>query len=76
MPRASPSSSNTFGGGPLTHTPVNLVVDGDCAALEWIDPDVFRGCGFFEVGDDLIVQQRGYWDSLLLNEIHPTVHTG
>ena len=43
------------------------IVDGDWAALEWIDPDGFRGCG-------LIVQQRGYWDSAQLNEIHPDVH--
>jgi hypothetical protein len=65
---------DTFEGGPLTCTPVNLVVDGDWAALEWIDPDGFRGCGFFHVRDGLIVHQRGYWDSAQLNEIHPGVH--
>ena len=41
---------------------------------EWIDPDGFRGCGFFHVRGGLIVQQRGYWDSAQLNEIHPDVH--
>ena len=35
----------TFAGGPLTCTPINLVVEGDWAALEWTDPDGFRGCG-------------------------------
>jgi limonene-1,2-epoxide hydrolase len=64
----------TFAGGPLTCTPINLVVDGDWAALEWTDPDGFRGCGFFRVRDGLIVQQRGYWDSAQLNEIHPGLH--
>ena len=34
---------DTFAGGPLTCTPINLVVDGDWGALEWIDPDGFRG---------------------------------
>lgn len=53
---------------------MNLVVDGEWAALEWTDPAGFRGCGFFRVVDDLIVTQRGYWDSAQLNEIHPDVH--
>jgi hypothetical protein len=64
----------TFAGGALTCTPINLVVDGEWGALEWVDPDGFRGCGFFRVVDGLIVQQRGYWDSAQLNDIHPGVH--
>jgi SnoaL-like domain len=64
----------TFAGGPLTCTPINLVVDGDWGALEWTDPAGFRGCGFFRVRDGLIVQQRGYWDSAQLNEVHPGLH--
>ena len=48
--------------------------DRERAALEWTDPDGFRGCGFFQVRDGLIVHQRGYWDSAQLNEIHPDVH--
>jgi hypothetical protein len=64
----------TFAGGPLTCTPLNLVIDGEWAALEWTDPDGMRGCGFFQVRDGLIVHQRGYWDSAQLNEIHPDVH--
>jgi hypothetical protein len=66
----------TFAGGPLTCTPVNLVVDGEWAALEWVDPDGFRGCGFFQVRDGLIVHQRGYWDSAQLADVHPEVHGG
>jgi hypothetical protein len=66
----------TFAGGPLTCTPINLVVDGDWAALEWTDPDGFRGCGFFQVRDGLIVHQRGYWDSVQLAEVHPDMHGG
>lgn len=64
----------TFAGGPLTCTPINLVVDGDWAALEWVDPDGFRGCGFFHVRDGLIEHQRGYWDSAQLRAVHPDVH--
>ncbi len=65
---------DTFAGGPLTCTPINLVVDGDWAALEWTDPDGFRGCGFFRIRDGLIVHQRGYWDSAQLHAVHPEVH--
>jgi ketosteroid isomerase-like protein len=65
---------DTFAGGPLTCTPINLVVDGDWGALEWVDPDGFRGCGFFQVRDGQIVHQRGYWDSAQLATIHPDMH--
>lgn len=64
----------TFAGGQLTCTPINLVVEGDWAALEWTDPEGFRGCGFFEVRDGSIVHQRGYWDSAQLKEIHTGLH--
>jgi hypothetical protein len=66
----------TFSGGPLTCEPVNLVVEGEWAALEWTDPQGLRGCGFFQVRDDLIVAQRGYWDSAQLKAIHPGMHDG
>ncbi|ORA50877.1 steroid delta-isomerase [Mycolicibacterium chubuense] len=65
---------DTFAGGPLTCIPVNLVVDGDWGALEWTDPEGFRGCGFFCVRDGVIVHQRGYWDSAQLARVHPDVH--
>ncbi|MCV7071328.1 nuclear transport factor 2 family protein [Mycolicibacterium rufum] len=67
---------DTFAGGPLTCTPLNLVVDDDWAALEWTDPDGFRGCGFFQVQDGVIVLQRGYWDGAQLARAHPDVHPG
>lgn len=64
----------TFAGGPLTCMPINLVVEGDWGALEWVDPDGFRGCGFFHVRGGEIVHQRGYWDSAQLRAAHPAVH--
>ena len=42
----------------------NLFADGDWAILEWRDPKGLRGCGFFQVVDDQIVFQRGYFDQL------------
>lgn len=64
----------TFAAGPLTCNPINLVVEGEWAALEWTDPDGFRGCGFFLVRHGEIALQRGYWDSAQLNAIHPDMH--
>lgn len=59
---------------------VNLVAEGEWAALEWDGWGTqrgefaghpasgrsfrLRGCGFFQVRDGLIVQQRGYWDRI------------
>jgi SnoaL-like domain len=63
-----------FASGPLTCTPINLVVEGEWAALEWIDPEGFRGCGFFRISGGLIAEQRGYWDSAQLKTVHPDVH--
>ena len=42
----------------------NLFEDGEWAILEWRDPKGLRGCGFFQVVDDRIRFQRGYWDEL------------
>lgn len=64
---------DVFASAPVC-TPINLVVDGDWAALEWVDPAGFRGCGFFHVRDGLIVEQRGYWDSAQLKATHPDMH--
>lgn len=36
----------------------------DTAILQWRDPLGLRGCGFFEVRDDQIVHQKGYFDQL------------
>ena len=42
----------------------NIFQDREWAILEWRDPLGLRGCGFFQVVDDKIVFQRGYWDKL------------
>ncbi|MDA3906558.1 MAG: nuclear transport factor 2 family protein [Bacteroidales bacterium] len=42
----------------------NIFEDGEWAILEWKDPLCLRGCGFFQIVDDKIVLQRGYWDKL------------
>jgi hypothetical protein len=44
------------------------------AAIEWVDPQGFHGCGFFQVRHDLIVHQRGYWDRAQLKVVHPDMH--
>jgi ketosteroid isomerase-like protein len=48
----------------------NIFEDGDCAILEWKDPDGLRGCGFFWFEHGKIVYQRGYWDKLSFLRIH------
>jgi len=50
--------------------PENLFEDGDWAILEWRDPLGLRGCGFFQIIDDKIVLQRGYWDKLSFLKQH------
>ena len=50
--------------------PENLFEDGEWAILEWKDPRGLRGCGFFQVRDDRIVFQRGYWDKLSFLRLH------
>jgi limonene-1,2-epoxide hydrolase len=53
-----------FGRAQMTCIIENLFADGDWAILEWSDPNGLRGCGFFQVLDDAIVFQRGYFDQL------------
>ena len=48
----------------------NIFEDGEWAILEWKDPLGLRGCGFFQVQNDKIVFQRGYWDKLSFLKIH------
>lgn len=50
--------------------PENIFEDGDWAILEWKDPKGLRGCGFFNVQDDKIILQRGYWDKLSFHKLH------
>ncbi len=48
----------------------NIFESGDCAILEWRDPDGLRGCGVFEFEKGKIKMQRGYWDKLSFLRIH------
>ncbi len=50
--------------------PEQLLQDGDWAILEWKDPNGLRGCGFFEIKNDSICFQRGYWDKLSFLKLH------
>lgn len=50
--------------------PENVFEDGEWGILEWRDPAGFRGCGFFQFRDELIVFQRGYWDRLSFIRLH------
>lgn len=42
----------------------NIFQDGEWIILEWKDPLVLRGCGFFRITEGKIRFQRGYWDKL------------
>lgn len=53
-----------FGRAKMVCIPVKLHEAGAWAILEWRDPLGLQGCGFFEVKDDLIILQRGYFDQL------------
>jgi limonene-1,2-epoxide hydrolase len=48
----------------------NIFEDGDWAILEWKDPLELRGCGFFQIENDKIKFQRGYWDRLTFLRMH------
>lgn len=48
----------------------NIFEDGEWAILEWKDPLGLRGCGFFQVKEDKIKVQRGYWDKLSFLKQH------
>ena len=48
----------------------NIFEDGQWAILEWRDPLGLRGCGFFQIVNDRIVFQRGYWDKLSFLKLH------
>lgn len=56
--------SQEFGRSTMVCQIENIFQDGDWAILEWKDPKGLRGCGFFNVVDDQIVFQRGYFNEL------------
>lgn len=49
---------------------VHIFEDGEWGILEWKDPWGLRGCGFFQIKNDKIIFQRGYWDRLSFLRIH------
>ncbi len=59
-----------FSQAEMTCIPENLFQDGEWAILEWKDPLGLRGCGFFQIKDEKIVFQRGYWDKLSFLRLH------
>lgn len=59
-----------FANAEMVCIPENIFVDGDWAILEWKDPKGLRGCGFFNIKDDKITFQRGYWDKLSFHKLH------
>ena len=56
--------ASEFGRATMVCQPENIFQDGDWAILEWTDPKGLRGCGFFNVVNDQIVYQRGYFNEL------------
>ncbi len=42
--------------------PENIFEDRDWIILEWKDPNGLRGCGFFQILNEKIQFQRGYFD--------------
>lgn len=61
---------NAFVAAKMVCVPENIFEDGNWAIMEWKDPMGLRGCGFFQVVNDKIVFQRGYWDKLSFYKLH------
>lgn len=53
-----------FGRAKMECIPENILECGEWIALEWRDPLGLRGCGFFQIKNEQIVFQRGYFDQL------------
>ncbi|PLX10097.1 MAG: steroid delta-isomerase [Marinilabiliales bacterium] len=53
-----------FSNADMNCIPENIFEDGQWAILEWKDPNGLRGCGFFQIQNNKIKFQRGYWDKL------------
>ena len=62
--------ANEFAAAKMTCIPENIFQDGEWAILEWKDPKGLRGCGFFQIQNEKIVFQRGYWDKLSFLKQH------
>jgi len=59
-----------FAAAEMTCIPENIFEDGEWAILEWKDPLGLRGCGFFQITEEKIKFQRGYWDKLSFLKMH------
>ena len=59
-----------FSNAEMVCIPENIFEDEDWAILEWKDPKGLRGCGFFNIQDEKIIFQRGYWDKLSFHKLH------
>lgn len=59
-----------FAAASMTCLVENIFEDGEWVIMEWQDPLGLRGCGFFQVKNDKIVFQRGYWDKLSFLKMH------
>ena len=59
-----------FQSAEMTCIPENIFEDDDWVILEWRDPLGFRGCGFFQITEEKIKFQRGYWDKLSFLRLH------
>ena len=59
-----------FSTADMTCVVENIFEDGEWAIMEWKDPLGLRGCGFFQIQNDKIVFQRGYWDKLSFLKQH------
>ena len=55
---------NDFNNAKMVCIVENIFENGDWVILEWSDPLGLRGCGFFQILNDKIMLQRGYWDKL------------
>ena len=62
--------ASEFSQAKMTCIVENIFEDGDWVILEWKDPLGLRGCGFFQLQNDKIIFQRGYWDKLSFLRMH------
>jgi len=62
--------ADEFAAAEIVCIPENIFEDGEWVILEWKDPQGLRGCGFFNIVNDKIVFQRGYWDKLSFMKLH------
>lgn len=59
-----------FAAADMTCIIENIFEDGEWAILEWKDPLGLRGSGFFQIQQNKIIFQRGYWDKLSFLKQH------